>query len=296
MATYLSGNSPRRLPPYIGITGVQSAQEVERLFELAGRFKVGPDFSHNLMVGALVSASTVVNAAPINTGKPYRHVSTREELRELLVAARDRGIVGMIHFELHKTWPGTRGDGDAVIALLKLLSQDNLSPAVQLNGVLLPEEILRIYDETGAQLVLQMRKEIAERGEEEILAYLDALRSGSPDSSGSAIAMMLMDPSAGEGHKIALGPALSVYQAMIRRFPNAFTVGFAGGLGGSSDDEREKTTRLVRELCTAMGTDLFSVDVETKVRRRPVPELEADVLDMELCEAYFSAVQQGVRG
>jgi hypothetical protein len=50
----------------------------------------------------------------------------------------------------------------------------------------------------------------------------------------------------------------------------------------------------VRELQSQLGTNGFSVDVESKVRMSQ-PASSDDVLDIDLCEAYFAAVMDGFR-
>lgn len=274
-----------RLPYYIGVTGVQSPSEVTTLSQLASKHEINATHHHTLMLGALASPATLNNLPPINTARPCRHIASLELLRDTMLAAKEHKILGMIHLELHKTWPGTGGDAGAVIALLKALTADGATPAVQLNGILLPGEIQEIHRETGAALVLQLRPELAAQGESGLLSYIEQI---SP-----AISMILLDPSAGTGQSIDLAPAISLYTAIQRRFPNQFTFGFAGGLGGQTQQERSHTTALVRELRSKLGTKDFSVDVESKVRITK-PASSDDVLDIDLCGAYFAAVMDGL--
>lgn len=275
---------PPCLPHYIGITGVQSPAHVVRLSQIASTFQVGTGYSHALMLGALVSPATIQNAAPINTTQPCRHIPSRELLRDTLLAAKEAHVLGMLHFELHKAWPGTRGDAADVIALLSVLAKDSLTPPVQLNGVILPSEVREIYMETGVPLVLQLRPELANRGEDELIRYLEEIAP--------AISMILMDPSAGAGQSIDIVPAVRVYNTIRDRFPERFTFGFAGGLGGNSELQIAHTTRVVRELRSHLGSSEFSIDVESNVRV-PTPGSGTDHLDDALCQAYLAAVRAG---
>jgi hypothetical protein len=279
-----SSSSTPRLPYYIGVTGVQSPGEVSALSQLASKYQISAEHHHTIMLGALASSATISNTPPTNTARPGRHVPSLEILRDTLLAARAHKVLGMIHMELHKSWPGTAGDGAAVIALLQALAADGLTPPVQLNGVLLPTEINEIYRETRAALVLQLRPELEALGKAGLLSYIEQIAP--------AISMILLDPSAGTGQSIDLAPALSLHAAIQKRFPNQFTFGFAGGLGGQTERERHHTTATVRELRSKLGSDDFSVDVESKVRI-PTNTAGDDSLDLNLCEAYFGAVMEG---
>lgn len=275
----------RSIPHYIGVTGVQSVSEVAAIASAAAVAEIGPRHTHNLMLGALVSPSTAHNRPPTNTTKPYRHVPSREALVEILQATKQHAIVGMIHVELHKSWPGTSRDGDAVLELLRYLADHDLHPAVQLNGVILPRDILRIHNTGGVQIVLQLRKELAERERGELLEYISAVAP--------AVSTILMDPSAGAGSAIDLKPALRLMHEIEKRCPEEFNFGFAGGLGGADPTDVQRTTTLISELSRHIPQVAFSVDTETKVRT-PVGQTDEDRLDISLCSHYFRAVRAGL--
>jgi hypothetical protein len=274
-----------RLPHYIGITGVQSPTEVIQLSQSASRFQIGEGYSHALMLGALVSPATSRNGTPVHTNKPCRHIPSREVLRDTLLATKDLHVLGMLHFELHKAWPGTRGDAAEVIDLLSFLAKDSMAPPVQLNGVIVPAEIRQIHDETGVPLVLQMRPELTSRSDDELMRYLEEIAP--------ATSMILMDPSAGAGQSIDLEPTIRLYHTIQGRFPNRFTFGFAGGLGGITEHQIAHTTHVVRELRSRLGSSEFSIDVESNVRL-PATATGDDHLDHTLCEAYLGAVRSGL--
>jgi len=208
-------------------------------------------------------------------------------LVEILKEIARHNLVGMIHCELHKSWPGTPRDRDDVLELLGYLASHDLRPPIQLNGVLFPEDILRIHREGKVPIVLQLRKELAERNRAELLDYISAV---SP-----AVSTILMDPSAGAGSIISLTPALSLMGEIERRCPSIFRFGFAGGLGGAEAAQLEATSALVRELSRSMPENAFSVDVETNVRA-PAPGTGGDTLDVQLCSLYFQAVRTGLAG
>lgn len=272
------------IPHYIGVTGIQAVSDVFPIVSAAAEMNIGPTHRHNLMLGALVSPSTVHNHPPSQTSKPYRHVSSRETLVEILKEASKHQIIGMVHFELHKVWPGTSTDCDAVLELLQYLAAHDLHPAVQLNGVLFPADIVKIHREGEIPVVLQLRKEHTEQGRDELLRYIKGVSA--------AVSMILMDPSAGAGASINLGHALALMRDIEEQHPKHFHFGFAGGLGGSQPADIERTTALVADLSRNIAGAAFSVDVETKARVR-IDETEIDRLDVSLCSHYFRAVRAG---
>jgi hypothetical protein len=227
----------------------------------------------------------VRNEPPIHTTKPYRHVPNKETLVDILRETDRHQVIGMVHFELHKSWPGTPDDGEQVLELLQYLASHDLRPPLQLNGIILPDDIQRIHREGGIRIVLQLRKELVARGEAELLHYISTVSS--------AISTILMDPSAGAGAAIDLAPALAVMREIEAQRPNMFHFGFAGGLGGSNHAERALTTDLVGELSGAIPDGAFSVDAETKIRAM-VDGSETDRLDLSLCSHYFQAVRAGL--
>jgi len=277
--------SSSTLPHYVGVTGVQSAADATSLITRASSYKIGPSHSHVLMLGCLVSSGINRDTAPTQTAKPCRHVANRHVLREILSTTEDIGGLGMLHFELHKSWPGTRGDAKEVIALTSDLARHGLQPPIQLNGVLLESDVNEIVKESGCRVVLQFRKEFSEQSERSLLTYIEAVAP--------AVSMILLDPSAGTGHSIDLAPALQTRALLESNFPQQFTYGFAGGLGGISDKEKAHTTRIVQELTVALGSTAFSIDTETRVRAVH-PELNTDTLDLERCETYFASVTAGL--
>jgi hypothetical protein len=210
---------------------------------------------------------------------------SRGVLTEILSAAKERGAIGMLHFELTKTWPGDPGDVQPVLSLLSALSKANLFPPVQLNGIFRAEDINEIHREAGVPLVLQLRKELSDLSETELLRYVESIAA--------SISKILMDPSAGAGLKIDLEPAVKLQRAIERHFPHVFTFGYAGGLGGGSEPQIAHTSAVIHTLKTALGDSLFSVDTETNVRSAG-EQPNTDELDIDLCDVYFSTVRAGL--
>jgi hypothetical protein len=236
------------------------------------------------MLGCLVSPALEHNLPPTNTTKPHRHVASIGLLVETLAAAQQTGCIGMLHFELGKAWPGQLGEASPVVSLLKRLVPYGLNPAVQLNGALHTEDIHRIKGECGVPIVLQLRKELAELEETELLRYIDSVAA--------SISMILLDPSAGAGHEIKVEPAVRLQRTIEARLPGQFLFGYAGGLGGATKSDLQRTTAIVQEIGEALHSSAFSVDVESRVRRAG-QVLGTDELDLELCGRYFESVMAG---
>jgi hypothetical protein len=264
---------------------VQSPEQVQHLISLASSYGIGKGSTHALMVGCLVSSALEQNLPPVNTSKPCRHVANFEQLVETLKAANQEGCIGMLHFELGKVWPGRTGEAKPVVSLLKRLMPYGLYPPVQLNGALRAEDIHEIHNEAGVPIVLQLRRELSERDEGELLHYIDSIAP--------SISMILLDPSAGAGHEIEVEPAVRLHLTIERRFPGAFSFGYAGGLGGAEQSERKRTTDIIREIKHALQSSNFSVDVESRVRR-PSCAPDSDELNLELCSRYFESAMAGL--
>ncbi len=277
-----------RLPHYVGVTGVQEPKQIQMLADAASRHEIGSAFPHALMVGALLDPRSFVTGGGVHhaEGKVFRQLADFGVLCEVLATAADLGVIGMVHCELPKVWPGNKGDTAALRSLLRHLAKEGLSPPVQLNGVLLGEEVRELYAETGVPLVFQLRKEITALGEADVLRYVEGVVS--------SVSKILMDPSAGTGERIDIEHALQWQRAIERRFSEAFTFGYAGGLGGRTTAEIEHTRGVVHALGQALGSQNFSIDVESRVRA-PGKVPGTDHLDLKLCDTYLGAVSAGLR-
>lgn len=269
---------------YVGITGVQSPEDVNMTLDVGAASGFGPGQSHNVMLGALVSPATIRNGEPENTAKGYRHVAGMEELIATLGAATQAGAVAMVHMELHKELWGTEGDGQHVITLLQALEPHDIRPAVQLNGILRPDDIKRISEETGAPIVLQFRKELEQANPAEVIRYVAEVQG--------AISEVLLDPSMGTGAVFDPETGLEWHRRLTEAFPDQFSYGVAGGLGGLSQESRTQTTEIVYGVAAALGGVDFSLDIESQARE-PVGDGPEDRLARVRLEAYLQSARLG---
>ena len=269
---------------YVGITGIQDPLQVKQLVSVADELGFGASHRHTLMLGCLASAGTETNSPPVNTHRPDRHVDGLNNLIDILLQCAEHRALGMVHFELTKLWPASTGHATPVISLLKTLAKRGLYPPVQLNGVLLPDDIIRIRRETGVPIVFQMRKEISNLGEQGVLRYLEDVASH--------IDTILFDPSAGTGESFTSDSVLPLVSSIKTRFTNSFRFGFAGGLGATTTQQAERTSLAIRDLRLHLRPDIFSVDVETNVRI-PGNTPGTDMLCIDLCTRYLHAVRKG---
>lgn len=294
------------IPQYIGVTGPRSVDELKATIDTAARLGVGPSGSVNLMCGCLVSPTTLSSTRaepiePILSNRPNRHVESLEDLIETLQLAAESKVVGMVHFELrngdvpHKlahcgTYRGTAGhpeDPKDVIALLKRVNDELPAPIpVQLNGVVSPKGIEEIAKETGSPIVLQARAELTGNIDQESLKnFLHYLGEIKP-----YVSNVLMDASGGTGAEIDSRAALEIWNAIDSEFQGEFSPGFAGGLGGISDDERARTSEIISQICQALGRNDIDFDNESKSR-----DPETDELSQEYIHAYLDSAQKGLK-
>jgi hypothetical protein len=278
--------SKRRIPDYVGITGVQDSSHVEMLTSLARQNGFDAHSDHVLMLGCLVSPNTYRNGAPCNTLRPERHIRGFSQLVDILTLSESHGALGMLHFELSKSWPGTAGDARHVLDLLGALAQHNLRPPVQLNGVLLPDELARIHHEGKVSIVLQLRKELSQRGEDELAQYLSSIRE--------YVAAILIDPSAGTGEAIDLSSLQSLVALISTQMLPGCRLGFAGGFGSSTPAQVEHTLASIRSLRSLLHSSAFSVDAETHLREAHPPP-GVDTLSISRCQGYLETVRKGLR-
>lgn len=275
-----------QIDTYVGVTGIQSTDQLNSSIDLGRKIGFGLSADHNLMYGMLVSAATVSNEAPRNTAMPFRHVATREELVDILSAAQDQQVVGMIHMELTKAWGRDASAADETISLLSMLDGQGLKPAVQLNGVLSSDSIHRIAEETGAPLVLQLRRQHTERGEADVFRYLADLQD--------SVAKVLVDASAGEGKIVNPQQAAGWQRRIEAEFQGVFSFGHAGGLGGSQPQQMQMTTDIILDLARELGGKGFSTDIESRSRRSidgaSGPE---DVFNQRLYADSLRAIKKG---
>jgi phosphoribosylanthranilate isomerase len=228
------------------------------------------------MLGVLVSNATVKSEPPRDTTKPFRHVKNYPTLVEILRRANTEGI-GMIHFETAKEWGNGRETERDIISLLKELQGENLSPAVQVNGTVTSDGINSIHHQTGAGIVLQLRKEIMAQGIDNVLRYIDEARGG--------IAKVLIDASAGTGELMSEDALQIWYPALRAEFGDSFGYGFAGGLTG------ENTTQMIRKIRGVLGHSDFSIDIETGART--ANGNGTDALDLNKVWQYAAASKEG---
>lgn len=272
-----------RLPHYTGLTGVRTPDEATRALEIFHGHGFKPGEPHTNMIGVLASPATIENGTPLHCKKPWRQVADFRALVETLLAVKGKGLP-MVHLELHKQWPGTPGDAEHAIRLLNALKREGAEPAVQLNGILTPDDFKRIHGETDAALVLQLRQELTRMSPDTVLQYVQAVQHD--------IAGILTDASAGTGK--AFDPARSAFwqKWLSLEKPDAdLMFGHAGGLNGSNAASQ---TRALRE---DLGHTHFSLDTESGARWQTGDPAEPDALDLEpggAFEQYVHGTKEGL--
>src|SRR5581483_4173091 len=142
--------------PYIGITGVTDAREMDTVCEQFEQNLQAGTIPHVGMAGVLCSGETLKGNRP----NP-RYVPDVRILKETMTAAR--GVLPMLHVEIDKHPQNQTPFAQNVDALLDYAGRDGV--AVQLNGFPHADEIENLRNERpGLLIVLQVRKELLQMG------------------------------------------------------------------------------------------------------------------------------------
>lgn len=277
-----------KIPAYVGLTGIQNEEDAELALVIAHTYGFRPGAAHMNMMGVLVSPSTMKNEEPVCTSRGYRHVPTREMAAKILLTVQDGGGLPMIHMELPKPANPYHRNAqnsarDAIELLQWIHGQTNIMPAIQLNGVLPAEDIVRVAKETQTGIVLQMNKKLTNMRRDTLLNYIE--------KAAPVIDTILFDSSAGEGKPIDVSEAVNLQQLLDSQFPEQFSYGYAGGFNGNN------AANIMRTLATHLNTTDISVDIETGARIPVLHDETTDRLDLSLngrYEQYLIGVRKGI--
>lgn len=244
--------------PYISLSALSVPDDVRSIDAMMQRDGfVLPD-SHDYLLGISVDRTTAHAGLPTPPRK----------LTNLDLAKSISDEIGLpaelaIHFECYYRNQDfeIKGDvfefsrvrtapfADAVLNVADSVRQDSLR-ALQLNGVIYPEDLRKIHQaRPDLKIIYQLRRELVDRGETDIIEHLKACRFG--------IHHVLLDLSAGRGIPIDPSEATQLI-SIVRGVDPDLQIGIAGGL--SSVNVRG----IYRAVHAAAGH--VSVDTETAVR------------------------------
>lgn len=246
-------------PPYIGVTGVTSTEDVAFLDALAGSLSAGV----RLMAGVLVSGhGTLAGAAP----KSARYASIGAAAA---TAAAARASWPVVHYNSKLGSPIDE-------QLACLMAAVPAARGVQLNIDRPDPGLLAAFKDRhpGVEVIVQVRLEC----EREAVRFIDGY-VGVADHA-------LLDVSLGSGRPMPEEWCCGVAERHGERWlSSGVRLGLAGGLGPWSGP----TAARVRARLGALAEEL-SWDAESGTRRK-----EDDSMSREMCVSYVRAVASAVR-
>lgn len=247
-----------RPTPYIGVTGVTTAQEARMLLKAGS-----PESTHKIMIGVLVSSKTLVNA---RNGRVTRYPLERN-LREIFV--HHPKALNILHFNTH------RSKMENMNILTDLCHAHAVAGpychGVQLNMTWPDRDLLDLLKSSEGKIVI-------------LQCGSDALKS--VDMSGRKLAnkvreygnlidYVLIDSSRGRGIEFIPDLALECFE-YLQEIPD-IGFGIAGGLDVATIPRLEP---LVQRFPS------FSVDAETRLRNKD------DRLSIAMASTYIQAAQR----
>jgi hypothetical protein len=258
--------------PYIGITGLASQEEVERViaeFHQAGYTMNSP---HLPMLGFLVSCESLSNPTlrPVNRRYP-RFADVRDLLKQT-----GRRVFTMIHYE-----SGLYALAEQVTRMFDRIYEEGLCRAIQLNipwpNVSQVQLLKREFPEL--KIVFQLsHKSIEAMSDAPAKDIVDRL-----EDYGDSLSYVLIDPSAGRGKAFEIENSfeLELYYG-LSQLPY-LTLGFAGGFTG------DNVARRLEKIKAATGRTNFCIDAESGLRDQVTKAYGDDLLNIEKVKAYLQA-------
>lgn len=245
--------------PYVSLSALSSAEDVRAIRTAhEADSALTPPGSHDVLLGISTDRYTVQGELP---GKP-RKIATVEGVRAISTAItadmplavhvetyfRDqpkKSISDVLDFARYRTAPFA----EAVLRLLEGADPSTLG-ALQLNGVVDPDELAKVHKaHPNLPIIYQLRRELLERGEEDVARHLRACRF--------AAAHVLLDLSSGMGVKLQQDECAQLAAVVRAEAPDA-RIGIAGGIGADNVDE------MYADAFRIAGA--VSLDTETAIR------------------------------
>lgn len=272
--------------PYISLSALSSPSDIETIQQahVADATLVAP-LSHDVMMGISVDRYTAAGTLP---GKP-RKIAAVEDVRAMSAAVHSsmplavhvetyhrnqvhRNIADVLDFARYRTTPFA----DTVLKILHNTEPSSLG-ALQLNGVVDVDELQRVHEvHPRLPIIYQLRRELVDRGEQDIVRHLRACRF--------AISHVLLDLSSGMGVKLQSEECAQLAKLVREEVPDA-RIGIAGGISA--------------ENVSAMYADAFrvagavSLDTETAIRDSETDEFSTNKSLAFLRNAYAAVSRHG---
>lgn len=267
---FLDGNSETvgKPLPYIGVTGISSADEMNRVISAFEAKHVSPGKGHFPMVGVLVSYKTLNGQLTLNRRYPLL-----EDVPEILEQVNGRAFptihyntkeLGTLSQQISQVFSGFTG-----------IYATGLCRAVQLNVNDPPgEQIYLIKDEFPEMQVIIQANSHTLNGKAPSEAARDLMQYE------NLADYILIDPSGGKGKAFDIGYSVELFWCLESAMPHV-TIGFAGGLGPSN------AAWTINELVGKLGHEGFSIDAEGALRDKLSEEYGDDLLNIDKVWGYI---------
>ena len=264
-----------RSPPYVGVTGVATHEEVEHAVTCFREAGFSMAKSHIPMLGILVSYKTLNGQATANLRYP-----PVERVPELLSTA-SRRVLTMLHYN-------SRERETLVEQIGKLFNTGDIfardtCTALQLNIPWPePKQVWRIKESfPRMMIVLQLSRDAMKD------KTVDEICRRTSEYAGMTH-YALIDPSSGAGRPFDFKHSRAVFEGLRKHCPT-LAVGLAGGFDGSNVEER------VTMLEPHIGLE-FCIDAEGGVRDKRSDEYGDDTYHREKVKAYIDAAGRAFLG
>lgn len=247
------------MKPYIGICDFTDARQSKRMLA-----HMPFDFSHQLMVGVMMSRETLNNI-------PSKW-STIFPLKDLLanIFIEDKRVVNTIHYADYEM--GTNGDPELAKTLARVVTYGGpYLDAIQLDMIWPdPVELKKFRAKYEIPIVLQVGSNAMAFCVDSTLDTVARIKR-----YGDSIDAVLFDKSMGEGKRMD-AELLAQYVGVLDAECPTLLPAVAGGLGPSSLD-------LVRALVSAYPN--ISIDAQSRLR---TSGNALDPINWDMAESYFA--------
>ena len=257
---------------YLGITGSTTVEETQQLCDVFSTIGLNKESSHVPMLGFLVSYKTLYGGKH-TTSLRYPDV---KDLRPMLEIANKIAFT-----TIHYNTPSYNPLFEEIDYLLNCYL--GLIDGIQFNMVKPKrEELLKIKNYHGVKLILQLNnRSIKGKTIEQIIRMLQ--------TKYAFVDYILLDPSGGRGKEFDMIKTTELYRQIVRAGIKA-TIGFAGGFSEFNVYKR------VKFLKNNLGNNNFSIDAESKLRKKVGTEYGQDVLVHKKAEEYIRQAARALIG
>ncbi len=264
--------------PYLSLSALSGPDDASAI--LRRMTDIPP--THDLMLGVAMDTRSGTGELPPSARK-LADISTLRRLSEAVEAP----ALLAVHFECLRYQKAmttmtdvfeyarvvTAPFADLLLKLLDAVPAERVG-AVQLNGIVDPDELRKVHERRpDVPVVYQLRRELMERGESDMIAHLNACRAH--------ISHILIDLSAGCGIALSDDERSTIASLVRMNVPEA-RIGIAGGISVAN----------VGTMYAAAYDQLghVGVDAETSIRNP-----ETDAFDVTRALDFLGAAAVAVR-